>query len=268
MAEAALERVGLGDKVHRLPSQLSGGEQERVAIARAVVNEPPIILADEPTGNLDTQTGEEVMGLLRSMNRLTDNTRGTRHEGRILLDGQDIFEPGFDVVTLRRRVGMIYALPVSLPMSVYDNISYGPRMAGMRDRRKLSEIVETALRGAAMWDEMKDRLDDPALNLSGGQQQRLSIARVLAMEPEVILLDEPTAALDPVSTLKIEQTLQDLKSQCTVVIVPHNTQQAARMADHAAFILMGELVEYAPGAELFTTPKDKRTEDYITGRFG
>lgn len=206
--------------------------------------------------------------LLRSLNRLIDNTRGARCQGRILLDGKDIFSPGTDVVGLRRRVGMIFALPVPLPMSVYDNISYGPRMSGIRDRKRLEEMVEQGLRRAAMWDEMKDRLHEPALHLSGGQQQRLSIARVLAMEPEVILLDEPTAALDPISTMKIEQTLTDLKSQCTVVIVPHNIQQAARLADHAAFVLMGELVEYRAGNELFTSPKDKRTEDYITGRFG
>lgn len=206
--------------------------------------------------------------LLRSMNRLIDNTRGTRHEGRILLDGKDVYDPETDVVSLRRRVGMIFALPVPLPMSVYENITYGPRMSGVKDRRRLNEIAERSLTRAAMWDEMKDRLEDSALHLSGGQQQRLSIARVLAMEPEVILLDEPTAALDPVSTLTIEQTLSDLKSQCTVVIVPHNIQQAARLADHAAFVLMGEMVEYSPGAQLFTSPKDKRTEDYITGRFG
>jgi len=206
--------------------------------------------------------------LRRSMNRLVDNTRHARHSGRILLDGQDIFAPEVDVVGLRRRVGMIYALPVPLPMSVYDNIAYGPRMSGIRDRKRLDEIVERSLVRAAMWDEVSDRLDESALHLSGGQQQRLSIARVLAMEPEVILLDEPTAALDPVSTHKIEQTLFDLKRQCTVVIVPHNTQQAARLADHAAFILMGELVEYNTGHQIFTSPQDRRTEDYITGRFG
>ncbi|HHX42142.1 MAG TPA: phosphate ABC transporter ATP-binding protein [Armatimonadetes bacterium] len=206
--------------------------------------------------------------LLRSMNRLVDNTRHARHSGRILLDGQDIFAPEVDVVGLRRRVGMIFALPVPLPMSVYDNIAYGPRMSGVRDRKRLDEIVERSLVRAAMWDEVSDRLDESALHLSGGQQQRLSIARVLAMEPEVILLDEPTAALDPVSTHKIEQTLLDLKRQCTVVIVPHNTQQAARLADHAAFILMGELVEYNTGHQIFTSPQDRRTEDYITGRFG
>lgn len=206
--------------------------------------------------------------LLRSINRLVDNTRGARHRGRILLDGKDVFAPDVDVVRLRRRVGMIFALPVPLPMSVYDNIAYGPRMSGIRDRKVLDEVVERSLRSAAMWDEVKDRLDESALHLSGGQQQRLSIARVLAMEPEVILLDEPTAALDPVSTLKIEQALTDLKRQCTVVIVPHSIQQAARLADHAAFILMGELVEYSAGNEMFTRPKDRRTEDYVTGRFG
>ncbi|HEX2998692.1 MAG TPA: phosphate ABC transporter ATP-binding protein [Armatimonadota bacterium] len=206
--------------------------------------------------------------LLRSLNRMIDNTRGACCQGRILLDGKDIFAPGVDVVRLRRRVGMIFALPVPLQMSVYDNVCYGPRMSGIRDHKRLDEIVERSLRRAAMWDEVKDRLSEQALNLSGGQQQRLSISRVLAMEPEVILLDEPTAALDPVSTMKIEQTLVDLKSQCTVVIVPHNIQQAARMADHAAFVLMGEMVEYNSGHELFTSPRDKRTEDYITGRFG
>jgi phosphate transport system ATP-binding protein len=206
--------------------------------------------------------------LLRSMNRLVDNTRGAHHRGRILLDGKDVFAPDVDVVNLRRRVGMIFALPVPLPMNVYDNIAYGPRMSGVRDRKSLDEAVERSLQRAAMWEEMKDRLEESALHLSGGQQQRLSIARVLAMEPEVILLDEPTAALDPVSTMKIEQMLTDLKRQCTIVIVPHSIQQAARLADHAAFILMGELVEYRPGNELFTAPSDRRTEEYITGRFG
>ncbi|MBI3947415.1 MAG: phosphate ABC transporter ATP-binding protein [Armatimonadetes bacterium] len=237
------------------------GENEVVKRMTLPVRRHEILALFGPAGGGKTT-------LLRSMNRLTDNTRHARHHGRILVDGKDIFAPEVDVVHLRRRVGMIFALPVPLPMSVYDNIAYGPRMSGIRARKRLDESVERSLNRAAMWDEMKDRLAESALHLSGGQQQRLSIARVLAMEPEVILLDEPTAALDPISTLKIEQMLLNLKAQCTVVIVPHNIQQAARLADHAAFVLMGELVEYSDGRKLFTTPGDKRTEDYITGRFG
>jgi phosphate transport system ATP-binding protein len=202
------------------------------------------------------------------MNRLTDIGDPGRHTGNILLDGQDIFAPGIDVATLRRRVGMVFALPVALPMSIFDNVAYGPRMRGIRARAQLQDLVQRALQSAALWDEVYDRLQSPAPSLSGGQQQRLSIARILALEPEVILLDEPTAALDPISTGKIEEALMTLKSRYTIVIAPHNVQQAARVADDAAFFLMGDCVEYGPAEQMFTTPKDRRTEDYITGRFG
>jgi phosphate transport system ATP-binding protein len=206
--------------------------------------------------------------LLRAINRLTDIGEPGQHDGRILLDGQDIFAPGTDVPALRRRVGMVYALPVALPMTIFDNTAYGPRMRGVRAQSQLRDIVQYALEAAALWDEVHDRLHMPATSLSGGQQQRLSIARVLALEPEVILLDEPTAALDPISTAKIEETLISLKQRYTIVIAPHNVQQAARVADDAAFFLMGELIEAGPATRIFTNPTDRRTEDYITGRFG
>jgi len=206
--------------------------------------------------------------LLRLINRLNDEVEGTRMTGRVLLDGQDVYAPGVDVPRLRRRVGMVFALPLPLPGTVRENVLYGPKLAGVRDRARLEEILERSLRLAALWDEVKDRLDDPASRLSGGQQQRLCIARSLALEPEVLLLDEPTSGLDPISTGKVEEALQQLKHQYTIVIVPHSVQQAARVADYAAFFLMGELVECQPGRDLFTTPRDRRTEDYITGRFG
>ncbi|MER3515150.1 MAG: phosphate ABC transporter ATP-binding protein, partial [Chloroflexota bacterium] len=183
-------------------------------------------------------------------------------------DGQDIYASGVDVTALRRRVGMVFAVPVVLPMSIRRNLTYGLELAGVRDQARLEAAVERSLKQAALWDEIKDRLDDPATALSGGQQQRLCLARVLALEPEVILLDEPTSGLDPISTAKVEGSIQELKRDYTIVIVPHSIQQAARIADRAAFILQGELVEYGLGRELFTRPKDKRTEDYVTGRFG
>lgn len=206
--------------------------------------------------------------LLRLINRLNDLVEGGRMTGRILLDGEDIYAPGVHVPSLRRRVGMVFALPLPLPGTVRENIIYGPYLAGIRDRARLDEIVYRSLVQAALWDEVKDRLNDPAASLSGGQQQRLCIARSLALEPEVLLLDEPTSGLDPISTGKVEETLSELKRQYTIVIVPHSIQQAARVADYAAFFLMGEMVEFRPGKELFTMPRDKRTEDYITGRFG
>lgn len=206
--------------------------------------------------------------LLRAINRLTEIGVPGRHSGNIFLDDQDIFAPTVDVPTLRRRIGMVFALPVALPMSIFDNVAYGPRMRGVRSRSQLLEIVQRALESAAVWDEVKDRLDAPALAMSGGQQQRLSIARVLALEPEVILLDEPTAALDPISTAKIEEALITLKRKYTIVIAPHNVQQAGRVADDAAFFLMGECIEAGSASQMFNMPKDRRTEDYITGRFG
>ena len=205
--------------------------------------------------------------LLKSLNRMNDLVEGCRITGSILLDGEDIYGD-MDINLLRKRVGMVFQKPNPFPMSVYDNIAYGPRTHGIRSKAQLDDIVEKSLRDAAIWDELKDRLKKSALGLSGGQQQRLCIARALAVEPEVLLMDEPTSALDPISTLKIEDLMDDLKSKYTVAIVTHNMQQATRIADYTAFFLVGEVVEYATTDELFTMPKDKRTEDYITGRFG
>lgn len=206
--------------------------------------------------------------LLRLLNRLNDLIPGRRLEGRVLLDGEDIYAPGVDVHALRRRVGMVFATQVPLPMSIRQNLTYGPELAGVRNRARLDELVESSLRAAALWDEVQDRLDEPGIALSGGQQQRLCLARTLALEPEAILLDEPTSGLDPISTAKVEASLQELKKRYTIVLVPHSVQQAARVADHAVFVLQGELVEEGPGEQLFTKPRDRRTEDYITGRFG
>jgi phosphate transport system ATP-binding protein len=206
--------------------------------------------------------------LLRLINRLNDLVEGTSMSGRILLDGQDIYAPGTHVPRLRRQVGMVFALPLPLPGTVRWNVEYGPRLAGEHDPHRLEGLVYQSLTQAALWDEVKDRLDDPASALSGGQQQRLCIARSLALEPEVLLLDEPTSGLDPISTAKVEASLFELKEDYTIVIVPHSVQQAARVADRAAFFLMGELVEVRQGTEIFTTPRDKRTDDYVTGRFG
>lgn len=205
---------------------------------------------------------------LRSLNRLNDLIPGTRMEGSLEIDGVDIYSHGVDVAELRRRVGMVFALPVALPMSIFDNVAYGPRKRGILNKQQLQDIVEKALRDAILWDEVKDRLCDHAGRLSGGQQQRLSIARVLAVEPEIILLDEPTSGLDPLSTLKIEDLLWELVRSYTVVLVTHNPLQSARVGGDIAFFLMGELVETGPSSEIFTRPKDKRTEDYVSGKFG
>ena len=206
--------------------------------------------------------------LMRLINRLNDLVDDTRITGRILLDGEDIYAPGVDVTRLRRRVGMVFALPLPLPGTVRENVLYGPRLAGVRGRARLSEILEKSLTQAALWAEVKDRLDAPAQSFSGGQQQRLCIARSLALEPEVLLLDEPTSGLDPISTAKVEESLFELKSHNAVVIVPHSVQLAARVADVAAFFLGGELVECGDGPQVFTSPGNKKTEDYVTGRFG
>ena len=206
--------------------------------------------------------------LLRLINRLNDLIEGTEMSGRILLDGQDIYAPATDVTRLRRRVAMVFALPLPLPGTIRENVLYGLKLAGVRDRTRLEEVLVRSLTQAALWDEVRDRLDSPANALSGGQQQRLCIARSLALEPEVLLLDEPTSGLDPISTGKVEASLYELKQRYTIVIVPHSVQQAARVADYAAFFLMGELVEHRPGNEIFTVPRDRRTEDYVTGRFG
>jgi phosphate transport system ATP-binding protein len=206
--------------------------------------------------------------LLRTLNRLNDLADVRKIDGSVRLDGEDILQPGYDTIALRRRVGIVFARPVVLPMSVRQNVTYGLELEGERRRTVLDDALERGLKAAALWDEVRHRLDDPAVALSGGQQQRLCLARVLALEPEVILLDEPTSGLDPISTGKVEGTLQELKQRYTIVLVPHSVQQAARMADWAAFFLNGELVEQAPGKELFTSPRDQRTEDYVEGRFG
>ena len=205
---------------------------------------------------------------LKTLNRMNDLIPGVKITGDVRYRDQDIFAPGTDVNELRREIGMVFQKPNPFPMSIYDNIAYGPRTHGIKNRAKLDEIVEKSLRGAAIWDEVKDRLKKNALGLSGGQQQRLCIARALAVEPEVLLMDEPTSALDPISTSKIEELAMQLKEQYTIVIVTHNMQQAARISDRTAFFLLGELVECDDTQQLFSQPQDKRTEDYITGRFG
>ncbi|MFZ5878213.1 MAG: phosphate ABC transporter ATP-binding protein [Chloroflexota bacterium] len=206
--------------------------------------------------------------LLRCLNRLNDLTEVRANTGRILIDGENILDPKTDVIALRRKVGMVFARPVVLPLSIRQNLTYGLELAGEKRKSRLDEAVERSLKLAAIWDEIKDRLDDPAIALSGGQQQRVCLARVLALQPEIILLDEPTSGLDPISTGKVEAALQELKKEYTVILVPHSVQQAARAADFAAFFLQGELVEYGEGKSIFTMPKEKRTEDYVTGRFG
>lgn len=206
--------------------------------------------------------------LLRCFNRMNDLVDGVRIEGKIEIDGEDMYNPHVNVAELRRRVGMVFQKPNPFPKSIYENVAYGLRIQGNPGKRELDEVVEKALKGAALWDEVKDRLHDSALGLSGGQQQRLVIARAIAIEPEVLLLDEPASALDPISTLKIEELIYELKDRYTIVIVTHNMQQAARVSDYTAFMFMGELVEYGDTDTLFTNPRKKQTEDYITGRYG
>ena len=205
---------------------------------------------------------------LKTLNRMNDLIEGVRIEGEVLLDGENIFHPDVDVVHLRKRVGMVFQRPNPFPMSIYDNIAYGPRIHGLRNKAKLDEIVESSLTRAALWDEVKDRLKTSAMAMSGGQQQRLCIARLLAVEPEVLLMDEPCSALDPIWTMKIEELVSELKKEYTIVMVTHNMQQAARVSDSTAFFLMGEMIEQDKTDTIFTRPRDKRTEDYITGRFG
>ncbi len=205
---------------------------------------------------------------LKTLNRMNDLVPNVRIEGTVEYRGQNIYQPKLDVTWLRRHVGMVFQKPNPFPMSIYDNIAYGPRTHGIRNKKTLDEIVERSLRGAAIWDEVSDRLKKPALSLSGGQQQRICIARALAVEPDVLLMDEATSALDPISTSKIEDLIAELKKQYTIVIVTHNMQQAVRISDKCAFFLMGQLVEFGDTTQLFSMPKDKRTEEYITGRFG
>lgn len=205
---------------------------------------------------------------LKTLNRMNDLVEGVRIEGTINIDGQDIYGKDVDTTLLRKNVGMVFQQPNPFPMSIYDNIAYGPRVHGIKDRKTLDKIVEDSLRGAAIWDEVKDRLKKSALSLSGGQQQRICIARALAVEPEILLMDEPTSALDPISTTKIEDLMEELKKKYTVVVVTHNMQQAVRVSDYTAFFLVGEMVEFGQTKQIFSYPNDKRTEDYITGRFG
>ena len=205
---------------------------------------------------------------LKTLNRMNDLVPYVKIEGEVLLDNENIYDQRVDTTLLRKKVGMVFQQPNPFPMSIYDNVAYGPRIHGIHSKSELDDIVEKSLKGAALWDEVSDRLKKSALGLSGGQQQRLCIARALAVEPEVLLMDEPTSALDPISTLKIEDLMDELKSKYTVAIVTHNMQQATRIADYTAFFLVGEVVAYAPTTELFSSPKDSRTEDYINGRFG
>ncbi len=206
--------------------------------------------------------------LLRSFNRMHDLYPGNRYEGEILLEGENILDPNYDLIKLRTKVGMVFQKPTPFPMSIFDNVAYGLRLRGIRDKKILEEKVEKALRQSALWEEVKDRLKDPATGLSGGQQQRLVIARALAVEPEVLLFDEPTSALDPISTAKIEELVVELKETVTIIIVTHNMQQAARISDYTAFMYLGELIEFDKTDIIFTSPKKKLTEDYISGKFG
>ncbi|MDY3988156.1 MAG: phosphate ABC transporter ATP-binding protein PstB [Massilioclostridium sp.] len=224
-----------------------------------------------PAGGITAFIGPSGCGkstCLKTLNRMNDLVDGCKITGKVTIDGEDIYDPRTDVTLLRKRAGMVFQKPNPFPMSIYDNIAYGPRVHGIKNRQKLDEIVENSLRAAALWDEAKDRLKKSALGLSGGQQQRLCIARALAVEPDVLLMDEPTSALDPISTLKIEDLMDELKSKYTVIIVTHNMQQAARISDKTGFFLLGELIEFEDTNKMFNMPGDKRTEDYITGRFG
>ena len=205
---------------------------------------------------------------LKTLNRMNDYVKGIKITGDVKLDGEDIYDSRVDTTVLRKKVGMVFQQPNPFPMSIYDNVAYGPRIHGIKNKKELDKIVKESLEAAALYEEVKDRLNTSALGLSGGQQQRLCIARALAVQPEVILLDEPTSALDPISTLKIEELLLELKKKYTIAIVTHNMQQASRIADYTAFFLVGEMVEYGETKDVFSMPKDKRTEDYITGRFG
>ena len=229
------------------------------------------ITLDFPQGGIHALIGPSGCGkstYLRCLNRMNDMIANVKITGDIRLDGNDIYSPQTDTVTLRKRVGMVFQQPNPFPMSIYDNVAYGPRVHGIRNKARLDEIVEESLRGAAIFDEVKDRLKKSALGLSGGQQQRLCIARALAVEPEVLLMDEPTSALDPISTAKIEDLMESLKQKYTVVVVTHNMQQATRVSDYTAFFLLGELIEFGKTRQVFSYPREKKTEDYITGRFG
>ncbi len=247
-------------EIENLSLQYSDGTESLRGISMGIRQNAVTVLFGPAGGGKST--------LLRCLNRLNDLTEIKASSGKILIDGENILDPKTDVIALRRKVGMVFARPVVLPISISQNLTYGLELSGEKRKSKLDDAVERSLKLAAIWDEVKDRLDDPAIALSGGQQQRVCLARVLALQPEVILLDEPTSGLDPISTGKVEAALLELKKEYTVILVPHSVQQAARAADYAAFFLQGELVEYGEGKSMFTAPKQKRTEDYVTGRFG
>ena len=226
---------------------------------------------DIPAGAVTAFIGPSGCGkstFLKTLNRMNDLVAGVRIEGEVLLDGQEIYAPNVDTIALRQKVGMVFQQPNPFPMSIYDNVAYGPRVHGIGGKERLDDIVEESLQGAAIWEEVKDRLKKSALGLSGGQQQRLCIARALAVQPEVLLMDEPTSALDPISTAKIEDLMESLKKKYTVVVVTHNMQQATRVSDYTAFFLLGDLIEFGETKQVFSYPRQKKTEDYITGRFG
>jgi phosphate transport system ATP-binding protein len=246
--------------IENLSLQYSDGTESLRGISLNILEKAITVLFGPAGGGKST--------LLRCLNRLNDLTEVKAISGRVLIDGENVLEDVTDVIALRRKVGMVFARPVVLPLSIRGNLTYGLELAGEKRRSVLDEAVERSLKLAAIWDEVHDRLDDPAIALSGGQQQRICLARVLALQPEIILLDEPTSGLDPISTGKVEAALQELKKEYTIILVPHSVQQAGRTADYAAFFLQGELIEYDAGKTIFTTPKEKRTEDYVTGRFG
>ncbi len=254
--------VAIMDKIviEHLSLQYADGTESLRDVSLAIPEKAVTVLFGPAGGGKST--------LLRCINRLNDLTEIKVSTGRVLIDGQNVLEPSTDVIALRRKVGMVFARPVVLPLSIKQNITYGLELAGEKDRVELAQAVERSLKLAALWEEVKERLGEPAIALSGGQQQRLCLARSLALQPEIILLDEPTSGLDPISTGKIEAALQELKQKYTIVLVPHSVQQAGRTADYAAFFLQGQLIEYNVGKEVFTAPKDRRTEDYVTGRFG
>jgi len=248
-------------KVKNFSFYYSGAEKPTLKNINMPIYENRVIALIGPSGCGKTT-------LLRSFNRMHDLYPGNRYEGEILLDGENILSPDYDLIKLRTKVGMVFQKPTPFPMSIFDNVAYGLRLRGVRDKRILEEKVEKALRQAALWDEVKDRLKEPAVGLSGGQQQRLVIARALAVEPEVMLFDEPTSALDPISTAKIEELVVELRDTVTIIIVTHNMQQAARISDYTAFMYLGELIEFDKTDIIFTSPKKKLTEDYISGKFG
>lgn len=248
-------------KIQANKLKLYYGENQALKDISLSVNKNSVLALIGPSG-----CGKSTF--IKTINRMNDLVDNVKIEGEILLEGENIYHPDTDVVALRKRVGMVFQRPNPFPMSIYDNIAYGPRIHGLKNKAALDAIVEKSLRGAALWDEVKDRLHSSAMGLSGGQQQRLCIARLLAVEPEVLLMDEPCSALDPISTMKIEELVTELKPKYTIVMVTHNMQQAARVSDYTAFFLNGELVEHDNTDAIFTRPQDKRTEDYITGRFG